>query len=111
MRLDKLLGFPCAVISGPDRITSSQWMHEAMGIESEYESLEQAKELMALMLGYYNDVANTLQSNQSSKLILKPCTPSDKRLDYQAWCEGCILGWGLSTQEWLQPGNEPRRAQ
>lgn len=107
MRLDKLQGFLCAVISGPDIITPSQWMPEAVGEEPEYESLEQAKEFMALLLGYYSDAANTLQNNQPPKLILRPCSPSDKRLDYQAWCEGYILGWGLSTQEWLQPGNEP----
>lgn len=107
MRLDKLQGFLCAVISGPDMIAPSQWMPEAMGIEPEYESLEQAKEFMALMMGYYNDVASSLQNDQPPKLILKSCTPGGKRLDYQVWCEGYILGWGLSTQEWLQPGNEP----
>lgn len=107
MRLDKLQGFLCAVVSGPDAITPSQWMPEVMGAEPEYESLEQAKEFMALMMDFYNDVASTLLNNQPPRLILKPCTPSDKRLDYQTWCEGYILGWSLSTQEWLQPGNDP----
>ncbi|HUW50660.1 MAG TPA: UPF0149 family protein [Sulfuricella sp.] len=107
MRPDKLQGFLYAVISGPDMMTPSQWMPEALGVTPEYESLEQAKEFMALMMGFYNDIASTLQNNQPPKLILKPCTPGDKRLDYQTWCEGYILGWGLSTREWLQPGNEP----
>lgn len=107
MRLDKFHGFLCAVISGPDMITPSRWMPEALGVEPEYESLGQAQEVMGLLMGFYNNVASTLQNNQSFKLILKPCTPSDKRLDFQTWCEGYILGWGLSTQEWLQPGNEP----
>lgn len=107
MRLDKLQGFLCAVISGPDIITPSQWMPEVMGAEPEYESLEQAKEFMALIMDFYNDVASALLNNQPPRLILKPCTPSDKRLDYQTWCEGYILGWSLSTREWLQPGNDP----
>jgi uncharacterized protein len=106
MRIDKLQGFLCAAISGPDIITPSQWMPEALGEAPEYESLEQAKEFMGLMMGFYNDVASTLKNNQPPKLILKLCTPGDKRLDYQTWCEGYILGWALSTQEWLQPGNE-----
>lgn len=107
MRLDTLQGFLCAVISGPDTITPSQWMPEAQGTEPKFESMEQAKEFMGLLTGFYNDVASTLQNNQPPKLILKPRAPNDKQLDYQAWCEGYILGWGLSTQEWLQPGNEP----
>jgi uncharacterized protein len=106
MRLDKLQGFLYAVISGPDMITPSQWMPEALGTEPEYESLEQAKEFMALMMLFYNDVASALQKNHLPKIIRKSGTPSDKWLDYQTWCEGYILGWGLSTQEWLQPGNE-----
>lgn len=105
MGLDKLQGFLCAVLSGPDMIIPSQWMPEALG-EPEYESLQQAKEFMVVMMGFYNEVASTLQNNQPPKLILKR-TASDKPMDYQTWCEGYILGWGLSTQEWLQPGNEP----
>ncbi|MCE5180295.1 MAG: UPF0149 family protein [Betaproteobacteria bacterium] len=107
MRLDKLQGFLCAVISGPEMIAPSQWMLEALGAQPECESLAQEKEFIALMLGFYNDVASALQNNQPPKLILKPCASNDTRLDYQTWCEGYILGWGLSTQEWLQPGNEP----
>lgn len=106
MRLDKLQGFLCAVLSGPDIITPSQWMPEALGSAPEYESLQQAKEFMAVMMDFYNDVTSALQNNQLPKLILKR-TSSDRQLDYQTWCEGYILGWSLSTQEWLQPGNEP----
>lgn len=106
MRLDKLQGLLCAVLSGPDIITPSQWMPEALGEEPEYESLQQAKEFMAVMMDFYNDIASTLQNSQPPKLILKR-TSSDKQVDYQTWCEGYILGWALSTQEWLQPGNEP----
>ena len=107
MRLDRLHGFLCAVISSPDTIAPSQWMPEVFGTEPGYESLDQAKEFMALMMNFYNDVATTLLNNQSLKLILKPCTPIDNHLDYQTWCEGYILGWSLSTREWLQPGNNP----
>ncbi len=106
MRLDKLQGFLCAALSGPDIITPDQWVPEALGPAPEYESLQQAKEFMAVMMAFYNDIASTLQNNQPPGLILKR-TSSDKQLDYQTWCEGYILGWALSTQEWLQPGNEP----
>lgn len=107
MRIDKLQGFLCAVISSPEIIPPGEWMPEALGKEPEYESLEQATKFMSSMMGFYNDVANTLQAEQPPKLILKPRSPTDKRLDYQTWCEGYILGWALSAEEWLRPGNEP----
>ena len=107
MRLDTLQGFLCAVVSGPDIITPSLWMPEALGNAPEYESLAQAKEFMASLMGFYNAVVSALQNNQPPRLILKSNSTSDKQLDYQSWCEGYILGWSLSTQEWLQPGNEP----
>jgi len=107
MRIDKLQGFLCAVISSPEIIPPGEWMPDALGKEPEYESLEQATEFMSSMMGFYNDVAGILLGKQPPKLILKPRSPTDKRLDYQAWCDGYILGWALSTEEWLRPGNEP----
>jgi uncharacterized protein len=107
MRIDKLQGFLCAVISSPEIIPPGEWMPEALGQAPEYESLEQATKFMSLLMGFYNDVTNALQANQPPKLILRPHSATDKRLDYQTWCEGYILGWALSTEEWLRPGNEP----
>lgn len=106
MRLDKLQGFLCAVISSPDLIPASSWVVDALGDEPEYDSLDQAKEFMGLLMQFYNQIASTLNQNQALRLILKPVSETDKRLDYQTWCEGYILGWGLSQQEWLRPGNE-----
>lgn len=106
MSPDKFQGFLCAVISGPDVITPSQWMPEALGMSPEYESLDQANEFMALLMRFYNDVAGPLGDNRPPELILKD-KAGDGRPDYQTWCEGYILGWALSTQEWLQRGNEP----
>lgn len=105
MSLDKLQGFLCAVISAPDTIAPGQWMHEVFKIGPEHESMELAQEFMTLMMRFYNGVAATLGENQPIKFILKPLT--DQLPDYQTWCEGYILGWGLSSEEWLSPGNEP----
>lgn len=106
MRADKLQGFLFAVLSGPDMISPRLWIPEALGDAPEYESLQQAQEFLAVLMNFYNDVADSLQSKQPPRLILKR-NSSDQPLDYKTWCEGYILGWALSTQEWLQPGNEP----
>jgi uncharacterized protein len=107
MSLDKLQGFLCAVISAPDTIPPRLWMPEVFKREPEPESMERARELMTLMKRFYNGVASELGENQPIKFILKPRSATDQRPDYQTWCEGYILGWGLSAEEWLSPGNEP----
>lgn len=106
MSLDKLHGYLCAAISSPETIPPSVWLPEALGVEPEYDSLDQAREFMALLLAFYNDVATSLLNGGAFRLILKPAAGSEQSLDYQTWCEGYILGWALSSQEWLQPGNE-----
>jgi len=107
MSLDKLQGFLCAVISAPDTIPPSQWMPEVFKSEPAHESVEQAQEFMTLMMRFYNGMAAELGGNQPIEFILKPRSVTDQRPDYQTWCEGYILGWGLSAEEWLSPGNEP----
>lgn len=107
MSLDKLQGFLCAVISAPDTIPPRLWMPEVFKSEPEHESMERAQEFMTLMMRFYNGVAEALGENQPIEFILKPRSVTDRRPDYQTWCEGYILGWGLSSEEWLSPGNEP----
>ncbi|BCB26392.1 hypothetical protein SKTS_12780 [Sulfurimicrobium lacus] len=106
LSLDRLQGFLCAVVSSPDTISPGKWLPDAIGTKPEYASTEQAQEIMGLLIRFYNDVANALFAGQPLKLILKPRSATDSQPDYQAWCEGYILGWALSTQEWLRPGNE-----
>ena len=106
LSLDRLQGFLCAVASSPDTILPSKWLPDALGGNPDFESMEQAQEVMGLLMRFYNDVAKTLLDGQPLKLILNARSATDLQPDYQAWCEGYILGWALSTQEWLRPGNE-----
>lgn len=107
MSLDKLQGLLCAVISAPDAILPGKWMQEVFKIGPEHKSMELAQEFMTLMMRFYNGVAAELGEDRPIEFILKPCSVTDQRPDYQTWCEGYILGWGLSAEEWLSPGNEP----
>jgi uncharacterized protein len=110
MRPDKLQGFLCAVASAPDMIPPSRWMPEALGGEPEYDSFEQAQEVMGLLMRFYNDANAMLGDKRPPSLLLQPTSPTDPRPDYATWCDGYILGWSLSTQEWLRPGHEPLKA-
>ena len=67
---------------------------------------QQAQEFMALLMRFYKSVDTALEEGEAPQLILKPQAIADQAPDYPAWCDGYILGWGLSTEEWLQPGNE-----
>jgi len=107
MELDKLHGFFCAVASAPDMIEPSIWMPEALGGDPNYETLEQATEFTALMMKFYNHVASTLADDAPLNLVLKPGLQTDQKLNYRTWCDGYILGWSLSSREWMTPGNEP----
>lgn len=107
MGLDKLQGFFCAVVSAPDTILPSQWMPEVFKSMPKHESAERIDELLALVMRFYDSVAETLAENRPVKFILKASRDGGLGLDYQTWCEGYILGWGLSPEEWLSPGNEP----
>lgn len=106
MSVDKLQGFFCAVASAPDTILPGRWVPEALGSEPRGQATEQDREFMALMMRFYNSVASTLDENRPPEFILKPGADPQIQLDYQSWCEGYILGWGLSMEEWLSPGNE-----
>lgn len=103
MRIDRLEGFLCAVISSPEIIPSATWIVEALGSEPEYDSPDQAREDVELLKRFYHHVGALLLESRP-QLILKPL--SDTKPDYQTWCEGYIMGWSLSSGEWLRPGNE-----
>ncbi|MDP2828955.1 MAG: UPF0149 family protein [Sulfuricellaceae bacterium] len=106
MSIDRLQGFLVAVVSSPDTVLPSQWLPDVVGGETEYDSMEQAQAFMDLLMRFYNEVAAALSANEPIPFILRQRSSTDERMNYQTWCEGYILGWALSSQEWLRPGNE-----
>jgi uncharacterized protein len=106
MSIDRLQGFLVAVVSSPDAILPSQWLLDVVGADVEYDSMEQAQQFMDLLMRFYNEVASALSANEPFPFVLRQRSSTDERMNYQTWCEGYILGWALSSQEWLRPGNE-----
>ncbi|TCV89614.1 uncharacterized protein EDC63_102132 [Sulfurirhabdus autotrophica] len=108
MPLDKLQGLLCAVVSSPDVIPASRWIAEVLGTKPTIESEAQINEFMGLLMGFYNHVVSQfMDDGQHLNLMLKAESQGDERDSYQSWCDGYILGWSLSKQEWMTPGNEP----
>jgi len=53
MPLDMLQGLLCAVASAPDLIPPSRWLAVALGDNPEYETPQQAEEILDLVMRFY----------------------------------------------------------
>ena len=64
MNIEELYGFFSALIAGPEIVAPSEYMPEVFGSETpethQFESLEEANEILGLMMRHWNDIAGTL---------------------------------------------------
>lgn len=106
MELDELQGFLCAVVSGPETILPSRWLPEVFGEEPEFESAEQAEEVMSLVMRLYNEVAATLQAQEPPLLILYPGEEDADELDFTPWCFGYLHGSQIGDVDWFDAAGD-----
>ncbi|MEW5944470.1 MAG: UPF0149 family protein [Pseudomonadota bacterium] len=104
--LDALQGFFCAIVSGPETILPSRWLPEVFGAEAEFESQEQAEEVMSLLMRLYNEVAATLQAQEPPLLILYPTEEDAGELDFAPWCFGYLHGSQIGDTDWFEAAGE-----
>ena len=118
MGLDEIQGFVCAVISGPARVTSAQWLPAVLG-NPEFESAAQAEEVKALLLRFHDEIEADLKAGESLGLVLnvdeaetaEKAENADKagsanEYDYGAWCQAYIDGVEFSKIPWVEAGDE-----
>ena len=60
MPLDMLQGLFCAVASAPDLIPPSNWLPVALGEKPDYQSTEQAEEILDLVMRFYGQTIQEL---------------------------------------------------
>lgn len=64
MNVEELDGFFAALVAGPDVVMPSEYLPEVFGGEMsdahEFDSLEEANEILALLMRHWNDIAATL---------------------------------------------------
>ena len=64
LNLEELDGFFSALIAGPDVVMPSEYMPEVFGSKTPekhaFESMEEANEIIGLMMRHWNDIAGTL---------------------------------------------------
>ena len=104
MWLDELQGFLCAVVSAPDTILPGAWLPVALGENPEYENQQQAEEVLALVMRFYNDVERALQQGAGIALQLYH-SEGKEDYDFQSWCRGYLDGVKLSEVNWYEAGD------
>jgi len=109
MGLDEIQGFLCAVISGPERVKSEQWLPAVLG-NPEYKSADQAQALKDLLLRFHAEIVADLAAGESLGLVLNLADPSnaatDGEYDYGAWCQAYLDGVEFSASPWTGAGDE-----
>jgi uncharacterized protein len=102
MMIDELHGFLAAVICSPQTLLPSQWTpHVWGGEEPDFETIEQAQEVMGRIMRLNNDVAGRLADGEFDPLFVEETLANGHTvLDPHGWCEGFVRGMQLQPEAW-----------
>jgi uncharacterized protein len=107
MPLDMLQGMLCAVASAPDLIPPSRWLPVALGDAPDYETKEQAEEVLGLVMRFYGQIVQELDSGGVTLYVFPD---QEGENDLATWCEGYLEGVLLSEADWYEHG-EPEQVE
>ena len=102
MQLDELQGLFFAVASSPELIVPSRWMPEALGEMPNYRDIEQAQQVLELVMRFYNQSVRAAATKDFELILYR--TETDE-LDYAAWCGGYLTGMDLAETDWYEAGD------
>lgn len=108
MPLDMLQGLFCAVGSAPDLIPPSSWLAVALGENPAYETADQAREILDLVMRLYSQTLLDLDEGTGITLYVFPDDEGED--DLATWCEGYLEGVVLSEADWYELG-EPEKVE
>ncbi len=102
MLIDELHGFLAAVICSPQMLVPSQWTpHVWGGEEPDFETLEQAQDVMGMIMRLNNDAVGRLSDGDFDPLFMEETLANGHPvLDPHGWCEGFIRGMQLQAEAW-----------
>jgi uncharacterized protein len=104
MNIEELDGFFAALIVGPEIILPSEYMPEVFGSETpetyQFESLEEANEILGLMIRHWNDIAGTLSKGK----VYFPLLQLDDNGEEHGndWARGFIRGTRMRQDGWVE---------
>jgi uncharacterized protein len=104
MNIEEVDGFFAALIVGPEIVLPSEYLPEVFGSETsdtnQFKSLEEANEILALMMRHWNDIAATLSKDE----VYVPVLLEDENgmSHGNDWARGFIRGTRLRHDGWAE---------
>ncbi len=111
MNLEELDGFFSALIAGPEPVMPSEYNREVFGGEMsevvEFASLDEANEILGLLMRHWNKIASTLYKGE----IHIPLIFEDDKGDLHGndWARGFMRGMHLRHDGWAELVNDDER--
>jgi uncharacterized protein len=104
MNIEELDGFFAALIAGPEIVAPSEYMPEVFGSERqephEFESLDEANEILGLMMRHWNNIAGTLSQG---KVYLPLLLLDENGVEHgNDWARGFIRGTRMRHDGWAE---------
>jgi uncharacterized protein len=104
MNVEQLDGFFAALITGPDMVMPSEYYREVFGGEMsdtcEFASLDQANEILGMMMRHWNTIAGTLFKGE----VYVPLLLEDENGTAQGndWAHGFMWGTAMRHDGWAE---------
>lgn len=111
MNIEELDGFFAALIAGPEVVLPSEYLPEVFGGEMsdtcEFDSLEEANDLLGLLMRHWNAIAGTLHKDE----VYVPLRLEDENgvCHGNDWARGFVRGVEFCREAWGELINEEER--
>ncbi len=107
MNVEQLDGFFAALIAGPESVMPSEYNREVFGGETpEFSSLDEANEILGLMMRHWNTIAGTLLKGEVCVPLL--LEDEDGTAHGNDWARGFMRGMGMRHDGWAELVNDER---
>jgi len=108
MNVEQVDGFFAALIAGPETVTPSEYYSEVFGGEMsdtcEFGSLDEANDILGLMMRHWNTIAGTMFKGEAYlPLLLEDENGSAQGND---WARGYMRGVGMRRDGWAELVND-----
>ncbi|CDI03447.1 MAG: UPF0149 family protein [Candidatus Competibacter denitrificans] len=104
MNLEMLDGFFAALICGPDPVPPSECLPEILGEDYAFDNLDQADEILGLILRHWNTIASALSHTLKKDDVYLPLLLEDEQgvVYGNDWADGFLQGVQLRSESWRE---------
>jgi uncharacterized protein len=104
LSIDELHGYLTAIVCCPVPVMPGEWLNGVWQAEEgpQFESAEQAQEIMALIMRMHNDIADALRVGEEFGLLMLENTleSGETVVVAQGWCWGFMEGMRSQVEAW-----------